>query len=248
MNVRRGRPLEQRVLLLLHEQSEVEQPVGHRVPAVCGDQVFALREAAHGLLGELHHGVLVARGSRLMHLDAVDVELGVVVVRELHVDRASLERLVEREGAAHPDVLVRPVGLCGRFVDLRAEGAAGALPCLVGESRALPSLGGLRRCVASLPGSLLRGRHHGGHLHLFGAHETVGDAVHLEYADQREVLPGPVFHGTVIEVVGHRPCAGVGVDRHERVGRSAECARDCVVLRRLVPAAGREGGCSAERQ
>ena len=219
-----GRLFEHRVPVLLDEQPEIEQSVSNRIPAVGRNQVFTLFEALDGLFRELHLGILVAGDARLVDLDAVDVEFGVVVVREHQIDGAIFERLVEREGPAHPDVFGRPVGLGRRFVDLRTEGSTVLFPGRIVESGLEPVGRGLGGRVAAVPSFLLRGRHHGSHLHLFDSQEPVGYPVDLQHADQREVLAGPVFDGSVVEVVGHRPGAGVGIDGHERIGRCAEFA------------------------
>ena len=233
-----GGLFERRLRLFRGQQAEVQQTVAHRIAALGGDQVFALAERRNDGFGEFHHRVLVAGRTGIMHFDAVHVEDGIVVVGKFQEDLLPGHILVERHRAAHPDVFGRPVGLGRRFVDLRAEGPAVALPRSVVVGGRLPVAGGLHGRPAANPLALLRGRNDRQQFEVLSAHETVGYAVDLQGADQREVLAGPVFDRTVVEVVGHRPGAGVGVDRNERIGRGPQFALDNFARRRSLPGTG----------
>ena len=90
------------------------------------------------------------------------------------------------------------------------------------EVAALPSGGGGVERIPSLPRLLVR---YGGqriHRYVFGAHEAVELAVDAQCTHEREVASGPVLDLTVVETVGRRPRAGVGIDGYERVCRSPQ--------------------------
>lgn len=217
-----GRGVHHHCVVAALVESHIDQRAARAVVAVRCEDDLAVGGRGGQLGRYLDPTILFPLVRRRDDLSAVEVELERVVVRILY-EKGAVAELggIDLHGAAHPDVLREPrrvdVGLLGG-----AERRLAAFPSLVVEIGGLPLAARSVEGVGARPRLLIGDGREGLHGADLLAHEAIEFAVDAEGSHQGKVASRPVFHLTVVEAVGGRPCAGVGVDGDERVGGSAK--------------------------
>ena len=143
------------VQVFLHQYSEIQESVGHRVRALCRDDVPAGLQCGCCLIRNPDDLVLVAYGTGIVHFDSVYIEYRIVIVAEFEVEGPSSDVLFQVELPSYKDIEFRPVCPCRRLVDRGAECTDAGSPSGIIIVRRLPASGRPGGDISAFPASLL---------------------------------------------------------------------------------------------
>ena len=233
-------------IVFLYQQTAIDQTVGNTVVTVNCNQVLSLFQCGHSLFRQFGKHMFFSRVTGIHHLHAIHIDDGVIVVRIFQIYIFTLQVVFNIRFTAYPDILFSPLGLGCTFIFHSTESTFSFFPCRIIKVGILPAVSRFLCCILSCPSALFRGLNQRKQLKFFRSHETVNLSVYLGNTQEREVLTGPVFHRSVIQIIRKRPGTGVRVNHHQRIGRCTHLTFFTLDVLRC-PTTAQHGSCTQEQ-